>query len=53
MWNIWIDAAGAGIYIHNGKKFDLFNKTNRIDLIPNFSIQSILEDSNGTILFGF
>ena len=51
MWNIWIDAAWAGIYIHNGKKFDLFNKTNRIDLIPSF--QSILEDSNGTIWFGF
>jgi len=27
MRNILIKAAGAGIYIHNGKKFDLFNKT--------------------------
>ena len=51
--NIWIGAAGAGIYMYDGKKFNLFNETNRMDLIPSFSVQSILEDRNGTIWFGF
>ncbi len=50
---IWIAAANSGIYRYDGEKFTLFNKTNRMDLIPSFSVQSILEDRNGTLWFGF
>ncbi len=51
--NIWIGAANSGVYRYDGEKFTLFNETNRMDLIPSFSVQSILDDRNGTIWFGF
>ncbi|MFT4660615.1 MAG: ligand-binding sensor domain-containing protein [Patiriisocius sp.] len=51
--NIWIGAAGSGVYRYDGTKFTLFNETNRMDLIPSFSVQSILEDGKGRIWFGF
>jgi ligand-binding sensor domain-containing protein len=52
--NIWIAALGVGAYRYDGKKFDFFNKVDKNgDLIKYFGIQSILEDSKGTLWFGF
>jgi ligand-binding sensor domain-containing protein len=53
MGNIWIGATGYGAYRFNGKKFTLFKETDRKDLTVNFGVQSILEDTNGTLWFGF
>lgn len=51
--NIWIGAIGHGAYRYNGEKFHLFQQTNRPDLSRNFAVQAILEDSKGTLWFGF
>ncbi|MBL4653658.1 MAG: hypothetical protein JKY53_12470 [Flavobacteriales bacterium] len=51
--NIWIGAANSGVYRYDGEKFTLFNETNRMDLTWSFGVQSILEDRNGTLWFGF
>lgn len=51
--NIWIGANRVGVYRYDGKKFTLFNESNRPDVINNFGgIQSILEDKNGALWFG-
>lgn len=49
--NVWIGATGYGAYCYQGKKFKLFRKSNPKDL--SFGIQSILEDKNGVLWFGF
>ena len=51
--NIWIGAANSGVYRYDGKVFTLFKDTDRMDLTWSMSVQSILEDSNGTLWFGF
>lgn len=51
--NIWIGATGVGAYRYDGKKFTLFNETDRPDLVQNFGVQAILEDSHGILWFGF
>ena len=50
---IWIGAANSGVYRYDGDKFTLFKKTDRMDLSWSLSVQSILEDRNGTLWFGF
>lgn len=51
--NIWIGATGFGAYRYNGEIFTVFKTTERQDLTQNFSLQSILEDKNGILWFGF
>ena len=51
--SIWIGATGIGAYRYDGSTFTLFKETDREDLISNFGMQSMLEDSNGTLWFGF
>lgn len=51
--NVWIGATGHGVYRFDGEKFRFFNKTDRPDLASNFGVQSILEDRNGILWFGF
>ena len=51
--NIWIGASRVGAYRYDGKKFTLFNETDRSHWTRNFGLQSMLEDSNGTLWFGF
>ncbi len=51
--NIWIGAANSGVYRYDGRKFTLFNGTDRMDLTWSLSTQSILEDRNGRLWFGF
>jgi ligand-binding sensor domain-containing protein len=52
--NMWITSVGIGAYRYDGKKFDFFNKVDyNGDLIKYFGVQSILEDSLGTLWFGF
>lgn len=50
---VWIGAIGHGAYRYDGQQFSFFNKTNREDLTKRYGIQSILEDQNGTLWFGF
>ena len=51
--NIWIGATGLGVYQYDGKSFKLYKGNDRMDLTPSMSVQSILEDRNGTLWFGF
>ncbi len=51
--NIWIGATGIGVYRYDGKTFSLFNKTDRMHSTRYFGVQAILEDSKGTLWFGF
>lgn len=50
---IWIGATGVGAYRFDGKEFTLFDKTDRGFWTRNFGVQSIMEDRNGTMWFGF
>ena len=50
---IWIGVANSGVYRYDGDKFTLFKKTDRMDLTWSLSVQSILEDRNETLWFGF
>lgn len=51
--NIWIGALHHGVYRYDGGKFTLFKETDRKDLTATFGVQSILEDRQGTLWFGF
>ncbi len=51
--NIWIASMNFGVYRYDGKKLALFAETDRKELTVNLCIQSILEDSKGTMWFGF
>ena len=51
--DIWIGATGLGAYRYDGKKFSLYKETNRPDLTQNFGLQSMMEDKNGILWFGF
>lgn len=51
--NIWIGATGRGVYRYDGKSFNFYKGTDRMDLTWSMGIQSILEDSKGTLWFGF
>ena len=51
--NIWIGAANSGVYRYDGRIFNLFKDTDRMDLTWSMSIQSVFEDSNGNLWFGF
>ena len=50
---IWIGATGVGVYRYDGQSFKMYKGTNRMDLTYSFGVQSILEDRNGTLWFGF
>jgi len=51
--DIWIGATGVGAYRFDGKTFTLFNQTDRPHWTRHFGVQSITEDRNGTLWFGF
>jgi ligand-binding sensor domain-containing protein len=51
--NVWMGATGLGVYRYDGQAFQLFKGTDRMDLTWSVGIQSILEDSKGTLWFGF
>ena len=59
--NIWIGAVRKGAYRFDasttlstgGTTFTLFDKTDRPDLTKYFAIQAFVEDSHGTLWFGF
>ncbi len=51
--DIWIGATGVGAYRYDGDSFKLFGETNRSMWTRNFGVQSILEDRDGTLWFGF
>lgn len=50
--DIWISAAGLGVYRYNGMEFSFYNKTNREPSEFGLSVQSMLEDRNGNRWFG-
>ncbi len=52
--DIWIGALHHGAYRYDGEKFTLFNEIDKTnDMLRIFGIQSILEDRQGTLWFGF
>lgn len=59
--NIWIGAVRKGAYLFDASTalstgsttFTLFDKTDRPDLTKYFAIQAFVEDSHGTLWFGF
>ena len=51
--DIWIGATGVGAYRFDGTEFKLYSKTNRPHWTRHFGLQSMLEDRNGTLWFGF
>lgn len=52
--NIWIGALHHGAYRYDGEKFILFKDIDKKDDMTRiFGIQSILEDTHGTLWFGF
>ncbi len=51
--HVWIGAVRVGAYRYDGKTFTLFDRTDRPDLTSTFGMQSVLEDSRGTMWFGF
>lgn len=51
--NVWMGATGLGVYRYDGQSFQLYKGTDRMDLTWSVGIQSILEDSNGALWFGF
>ena len=51
--DIWIGATHVGVYHYDGKTFTLFNKTDRTYWTRHLGLQSMLEDKNGTLWFGF
>lgn len=53
MGNIWIGATGLGVYRYDGESFKIYKGTDRMDLTYSFGVQSILEDRNGILWFGF
>lgn len=51
--DIWIGATGVGAYRFDGTSFTLFHETDKKYWTRNFGVQSIWEDRNGTLWFGF
>ncbi|HRD53425.1 MAG TPA: two-component regulator propeller domain-containing protein [Flavobacteriales bacterium] len=50
---VWVCPVGVGAYRFDGRSFTLFDRTERPHLIQNFGVQAVLEDSRGTLWFGF
>lgn len=58
---VWIGAVRVGAYRYDpstplrtdGSAFTLFDSTERPELTQNFGVQAVLEDSRGTLWFGF
>ncbi|MEM8679903.1 MAG: two-component regulator propeller domain-containing protein [Planctomycetota bacterium] len=50
---VWLGATGHGVYRYNGDEFQLFPKTDRMDLTYSLGLQAALEDTNGTLWLGF
>ncbi len=58
---VWVCSVGVGAYRYDpstslsngGNSFTLFDRTERPHLIQNFGVQAVLEDSRGTLWFGF
>ncbi len=59
--HVWIGSVGLGAYRYTPPSllrtdrlpFTLFDETERPDLTQNFGVQAVLEDSKGTLWFGF
>jgi ligand-binding sensor domain-containing protein len=51
--DIWMGATGLGVYRYDGKSFQFYKGTDRMDLTWHVGIQSIFEDSKGMLWFGF
>lgn len=59
--HVWIGSVGLGAYRYTPPAllrtdrlpFTLFDETERPDLTKNFGVQAVLEDSKGTLWFGF
>ncbi|MBL8892120.1 MAG: hypothetical protein JNL67_19245 [Planctomycetaceae bacterium] len=51
--DVWIGATGVGVYRYDGKQWTLFDKTDRPYWTRYFGLQSMVEDSQGTLWFGF
>lgn len=59
--HVWIGSVGLGAYRYTPPSllrtdrlpFTLFDETERPDLIQNFGVQAVLEDSKGMLWFGF
>lgn len=51
--DVWIGATGVGAYRYDGTTFTLFDQTDRPYWTRYFGIQSMLEDRQGTLWFGF
>lgn len=49
---VWISAAGLGVYRYDGADFSFYSKTNREPSEYGFSAQSMLQDRNGNRWFG-
>lgn len=58
---VWVGAVGVGAYRYDpsnalktdGSAFTLFDRTERPELTRYFGVQAVLEDSKGTLWFGF
>jgi ligand-binding sensor domain-containing protein len=58
---VWVGAVGVGAYRYDpltplkaqGSAFTLFDRTERPELTRYFGVQAVLEDSRGTLWFGF
>ncbi len=50
---IWIGATGVGAYRYDGQSFKLFSETDQPHRTRYFGLQSIMEDREGTLWFGF
>lgn len=51
--NVWISAVRVGAYRWDGGAFTLYDRIDRPDLTPSFSIQAFVEDRRGMSWFGF
>lgn len=51
--DVWIGATGVGAYRYDSSTFALFDETDRPYWTRYFGVQSILEDRNGNLWFGF
>lgn len=50
---VWVGATGLGVYRFDGKAFHLFDKTDRPYWTRYFGLQSMTEDADGNLWFGF
>lgn len=55
--DLWIGAVRVGVYrceiTADSERFTLFDRIDRPELTPSFSVQAMLQDRHGTLWFGF